>query len=142
MKADGFFSGYVNVVLVYRRAVFLDPLLFVNYTADIFEVVENELVNYADDSTLFSICNKPADRDYVAQSINRDLEQISLWCDKLIMKHNFIKTKILIFSRFRTMSPVHSNLILNGTIFPMSDLFLMLRVKSDLKLPLSITPDL
>ena len=33
----------------------LGPLLFVIYTADLFDVVENMIVNYVDDSTLFSV---------------------------------------------------------------------------------------
>ena len=88
VKIDGSFSEYVNVVSGVPQGSVLGPLLFVIYTADLFDVVENRLVNYADDSTLFSICNRPSDREYVAQSINRDLEQISLWCDRWMMKLN------------------------------------------------------
>ena len=96
--------------------------------------MENRLVNYADDSTLFSICNRPSDREYVAQSINRDLEQISLWCDRWMMKLNPSKTKTLIISRSRTVSPVHGDLILNGTILKVSDSLVILGVNLDSKL--------
>ena len=50
---------------VQYRAVFLAI-----YNAYLFDIVENSLVNYADDSALYSLSNKPADRDYVVQSIN------------------------------------------------------------------------
>ena len=73
MKIEGSFSDYVNVVSVVPQGSVVIPLLFVFYAADLFDVAENRLVNYADDSALFSIYNKPTDRDYVAQSISRDL---------------------------------------------------------------------
>ena len=134
VKIDGSFSEYVNVVSGVPQGSVLGPLLFVIYTADLFDVVENRLVNYADDSTLFSICNRPSDREYVAQSINRDLEQISLWCDRWMMKLNPSKTKTLIISRSRTVSPVHGDLILNGTILKVSDSLVILGVNLDSKL--------
>ena len=89
----------------------LKPLLFVIYTADLLDVVENRFVNYADDYTFFSVCNRPSDKVYVAQSINRYLEQISLCCDRWMMKLNPSKTKTLIVSISRTMSPVHVDLL-------------------------------
>ena len=47
----------------------LGPLLFIFYTSDMFELVENRLYAYPDDSTLLAVVRKPA----AADSLNRDL---------------------------------------------------------------------
>ena len=49
----------------------LGPLLFILYTSEMFELVENRLNAYADDSTLLAVVRKPADRPAVAASLNR-----------------------------------------------------------------------
>ena len=109
-KIDGVFSEYVNVVSGVPHGSVLG-ILFDIYSADLFDVGETRLVNYANDSTLFSVCNRPCDRDYVAKSINRDLEDISLWCVRYVMKLNLSKTKTLVVSKSRTVSHVNSDLI-------------------------------
>ena len=43
------------------------------YTIEMFELVENRLFAYADDSTLLAVVRKPADRSVVAASLNTDL---------------------------------------------------------------------
>ena len=50
------------------------------------------------------------------------------------MKRNTSKAKTLIVSRFRTMSPVHSDLILNGSNLKVSDSFDILGVNLNSKL--------
>ena len=49
----------------------LGPLLFILYTSEIFELVENRLFAYADDSRLMAVVRKPADRLAVAASLIR-----------------------------------------------------------------------
>ena len=136
VKVDGSFSEFVEVVSGVPQGSVLGPLLFVIYTADLFDVVENRLVNYADDSTLFSICKRPADRSAVALSLNRDLNRISEWCDRWMMKLNPLKTKTLIVSRSRTVLPVHGSLFLNGLVLPVSETLVILGVNLDSKLTL------
>ena len=46
----------------------LGPLLFILYTSEMFELVENRLYSYDDDSTLEAVVRKPADRPAVAAS--------------------------------------------------------------------------
>ena len=48
----------------------LGPLMFMLYTREIFELVENRLCAYADDSTLLAVVRKPADIPAVAASLN------------------------------------------------------------------------
>ena len=54
----------------FRRATgsVLGPLLFILYTSEMFELVENRLFAYADDSTLLAVVRKPGDRPAVAAS--------------------------------------------------------------------------
>ena len=46
---------------VLQRSV-LSPLLFILYTSETFDLVDNRLFAYADDSTLLAVDRKPADR--------------------------------------------------------------------------------
>ena len=46
-----------------------------------FELVENRLYAYADDSILMAVVRKPADRPAVTASLNRDLARIQEWCN-------------------------------------------------------------
>ena len=59
----------------------LGPLLFIIYTTEMFELVENRLFVYADHSKLLAVVRKPADRPAVASSLNRDLVKIQDWCN-------------------------------------------------------------
>ena len=56
-------------------------LLFILYTSEMFELVENRLFAYADDSTLLEVVRKSADRPAVASFLNRDLARIQEWCN-------------------------------------------------------------
>ena len=54
----------------------LGPVLFILYTSEMLELVENRLFAHADDSTLLAVVRKPADRPAVAASLNRELARI------------------------------------------------------------------
>ena len=79
---EGCQSKVVNVVSggVPQRIV-LGPLLFLLYTSEIFSILENKLSGYTDDSTLLSIVPFLDVRITVAESMNRDLDKVSKWCD-------------------------------------------------------------
>ena len=85
----------------------LGPLLFLLYTSELFSILENKLIGYADDSTLMAVVPSPGVRIAVAESLIRDLGRVSEWCDLLEMKLNASKTKTMIVSRSRTMHPSH-----------------------------------
>ena len=57
------------------------PLLFILYTSEMFDLMENRLYAYVDDSKLLAVVCKPADRLAVA-SLNRDLTRIQEWCNQ------------------------------------------------------------
>ena len=47
--------------------------LFIIYISEMFELVDNRLFAYADDSTLLVVVRKPADRPAVPAAFNRDM---------------------------------------------------------------------
>ena len=70
-----------------------------------FELVENRLYAYADDSTLVAVVRKPADRPPITTPLDRDLARIQGWCNHWCMVLNPNKTKALVMSRSRTLNP-------------------------------------
>ena len=84
----------------------LGPLLFLLYTSELFSILENNLIGYADDSTLLAVVPSPGVRVTLADSPSRDLVKVSEWCDLWMMNLNCSKTKTMIVSRSRTMHPL------------------------------------
>ena len=102
---DGCRSKVVNVVSGVPQGSVLGPLLFLLCTSELFSILENKLIGYADDSTLIAVVPSPGVRVTVAESLNRDLVRVNAWCDLRGMKLNASKTKTMIVSRSRTMHP-------------------------------------
>ena len=57
------------------------PLLFFLYTSELFSILENKLICYADDTTLMAVVPSPGIRVAVAESLIHDLGRVSEWCD-------------------------------------------------------------
>ena len=98
---DGCRSKLVNVVSGVPQGSVLGPLLFLLYISELFSILENKFIGYADDSTLMAVVPSPGARVTVAESLNR----VNAWCDLWGMKLNASKTKTMIVSRSRTMHP-------------------------------------
>ena len=77
---DGAASEWIPIIAGVPQGGMLGPLPFILYTSEMFELVENRLFDYADDSTLLEVVCKPADRPSVAASLNTDLAKIQEWC--------------------------------------------------------------
>ena len=77
----GWRSKLVNVVSGVSHGSVLGPLLFLLYTSELFSILENKLISYADDSTLMAVVPSPGVRVAVTESLNRDLSRISEWCN-------------------------------------------------------------
>ena len=99
-----------------------------------FELVENRLFAYADNSTLLAVFCKTADRLAVAASLNMDLACIWEWCNHWCMILNPNKTKALVVSRSRTVSPPLGDLVLSGVSIWASPNLNILGMKFDSKL--------
>ena len=52
---DGCRSKLVNVVSGVSQGSVLGPLLFLLYISELFSILENKLIGYADDSTLIAV---------------------------------------------------------------------------------------
>ena len=72
--------------LMFQESSLLGPLLFLLYTSELFSILENKLIGYADDSTLMAEVSSPGVRVTVAESLIRDLFRVSEWCDLWGMK--------------------------------------------------------
>ena len=131
---DGASSEPVRVVSGVPQGSVLGPLLFLLYTAELFSILENRLVGYADDSTLVAVVPSPGDRDSISASLNRDLGLISDWCSKWGMVLNAAKTKSMIVSRSRTLLPAFPVLRLANSVLLESVELPILGVTFDSKL--------
>ena len=87
-----------------QQGSILGPLLFLLYTSELFSILENKLIGYADDSTLMSAVPSPGIRVAVAESLIYDLGRASEWCDFWGMKLNASETKTMIVSRSHKMA--------------------------------------
>ena len=102
--------------------------MFLLYTSELFSILENKLIGYADDSTLIAVVPSPGLRVAVAESLCSDLVKVSAWCDLWRMKLNASKTKTMIVSRSRTMHPQPPALTIGCTVLKESDDLVILGV--------------
>ena len=119
VMVDGCQSKLVDVVLGVSQGSVLGPLLFLLYTSQLFFMMENKLISYADDPTLIAVVPCKCVRITIAESIIRDLSTVSEWWGLRGMKLNAIKTKNMKVSRSHTMHPLA--LTIGGTILKESE---------------------
>ena len=131
---DGAAIEWIPIISGILQGSVLGHLLFIQYTSKMFELVENRLFTFADDSTLLAVVCKPEDRPAVAASFNRDLARIQEWFNHWCMILNPYKTKALVVSRSQTVSLPHVDLVLYGVCVRAIDNLDILGVKFDSKL--------
>ena len=66
---DGSTSEWIPTISGVPQGSVLGSLLFILYTREMFQLFENILFDYADDSTLLAVAHQPADRPAVADSL-------------------------------------------------------------------------
>ena len=81
VMVDGCRSKLINVVSGVPQGSVLGPLLFLLNTSELFFILENKLIGYADDSTLMAVVPSPGVKVAVAESLIRDLGWFSEFCD-------------------------------------------------------------
>ena len=58
----------------------MGPLLFHRYSSELFSILENKLIGYANESTLIAVVPSSDIRVTVAESLSRDFVKVSEWC--------------------------------------------------------------
>ena len=109
-------ANWFNVVSGVPQGSVLGQQLFFLSTAEFFSIVENKLCGYADDSTLVAVVPSPGKSVAVSESMNRDLNMVSVLCNLWGMQLNASKTKTMIVSRPLTVYPLLTPLTLDGTV--------------------------
>ena len=87
----------------------LAPLLFLVFINDLFDVIQNELDVFADDSTLWAIVPSVSLRKSVADSMSADLAAIENWAKRWLVTFNSGKTESLIISSHQDLTAFRSN---------------------------------
>ena len=119
LEVDGACNSSIDVVSGVSQGIVLGPLLFLLYIADLPGLLQNVLVGYADDSTLFCRIPQPRDRASVAAPLNDDLAVISDWCSRWGMLVYPRKTRRILISHSRTDDPLFPDLVVDGTVVEM-----------------------
>ena len=131
---DGSVSTYSRIYSGVPQGSVLGPLLFILYSSDMWFDITNNILAYADDTSLYAQIPSPAMRPNVANSLIDDLNKIQSWCLQWGMKLNPSKSKEMIVSRSRTHFPEHPNLSINGALINKVDQLKLLGVTLDSKL--------
>ena len=134
VTVDGSRSSTSDVYSGVPQGSVLGPLFFILYTSSMFAGLSCLNVAYADDTTIYIIIPRPADRVSSAQQLSNDLFFIKSWCDQWGMELNPRKTKSMIFSRSRTALPHHPDLYLGNTLIENAVALKLLGVLFDPKL--------
>ena len=107
--------------------------MFLLYTSELFSILENKLISYANDSALIAVVPSLSLRVTVLESICRDLVKVSEQYDLWGMKLDASKTMTTVVSRSRTMHPQSPALTIGGTVLNESDDLVILEVTFDSK---------
>ena len=92
----------------------LCPLLFLVYINDIVEEIESNVNFFADDTCLSVVVGNLNAAGTILQN---DINKITLWADKWLIRFNPSKSESLIIYRKRN-KPTHPDLLMYNTVIP------------------------
>ena len=87
-------SEWITIISGMPQWSVLSPLLFILYTSEMFQLVDDRLFAYADDSTLLAVIRKSADRPAVAASLNLTRTWLGFRSGAITEVWNWILTKV------------------------------------------------
>lgn len=97
---NGYESDLINVTSGVPQGTVLGPLLFLIFINDLPNSISSHIRIFADDCVLYREITSPNDR----KLIQKDLDNISQWCNTWLMPLNKSKCKLIHFSRKRVPS--------------------------------------
>ena len=92
----------------------LGPLLFLVYINVIVHEIESGINLFADGTSLSIVVNTP---DIYGAILQSDIDKVSRWADRWLVKFNPSKSKSLLISR-KQIKPVHLDLSLSDVVIP------------------------
>ena len=112
LKGEGAYSSLKEIQAGVPQGSVLGPLLFLIYVNDITDNLDSRCFLFADDTLLLDEVFSPEE---TANKLNNDLQTISSWADKWLVRMNASKTKSMIFSLKREKS-VHPSLFMDDRV--------------------------
>ena len=70
MRLDGKVSALVDVVSGMPQSSVLEQLLFILYTFELFYIVGNHVLGYADGTMIYAVIPRPLSRPQVMEALN------------------------------------------------------------------------
>ena len=113
MRVDGKVNMSINVISEVPHGRILGPLLFILYTSELFHIVGNHIVGYADNTTICAVIPSLLSCPQVMELLNTYLAAIHSWCLKWHIRRN-PKTKSMVCSQSRTIASGYGDLTLGG----------------------------
>ena len=85
----------------------LGPLLFVLYINDLPDVVQSNILLFADDTKIFQKIDSKED----ALLLQKDIDELQLWSDKWLLRFNIDKCHVLTLGKFSNIQHTHRYLL-------------------------------
>ena len=131
---DGCRSIMINVVSRVPQGRALRSLVFLLYNSNLFFILENKLISYADDYTVMAVLPSLSFIVTVAESLKLVVGKVTEWCDLWgINLHSSNSKTDMIVSRSPTMHPQSPDLTIGGTALMESEDLYILGVAFDSK---------
>ena len=95
VRVNGSYSKTSSVLSGVPQGSVLGPALFLIFVADVTHIIQNFISLYADDSKLFSYILDSDSNQHTQDSLQKDINQLCQWSDKMQMSFNVDKCHIL-----------------------------------------------